>query len=139
MRPQLLAGLGVKGIDLAPGGGGVKHPIDDNWGGFLPTIGVKFGAPRKAERADCIGIDLVEPGIALLFIGATMGQPVAGFAASGCQPRVINLARRAVAGLVAGGKRDKRSCQKDAVSNHGVIAPLNPMAMRQLAGLCSPL
>ena len=88
--PQRFAGDGVHRVDHVPGAGRVHDAVDDQRRRFEAPLRVRLLDPGDAELVDVAVVDLVEHAVALLLVGAAVGQPVAGTAGGADQGGVVD-------------------------------------------------
>ena len=89
--PQRFAGDRVEGVDHVPGAGRVHHAVDDQRRGLEAPLRVRLLDPGDAEPVDVAVVDLVQHAVALLLVGAAVGQPVAGAAGGADQGGVVDF------------------------------------------------
>ena len=76
--PKLLAGLGVEGVDLAPGAGHENAAVDDDRCRLVAATALgEIAVPGEAQPAGVVGVDLFERAVALLAVIAAVGHPLA--------------------------------------------------------------
>ena len=76
--PQPLAGLGIEGIDLAPGRGHIDSAIDHQRRGLVAAAALgQIPVPGEPQLTDIARIDLRERTEALLAVIAAIGKPLA--------------------------------------------------------------
>ena len=96
--PQLLAGLGIHGVDDAPRGRRIHDAIDDERRRLETAIGGRFKRPRQPELGG-VGVgDLIERAEALLVVVTAVREPVAAPRLYACQRLVIDRCRRLLLG-----------------------------------------
>ena len=90
--PQYFARGGVGGENLRPCGRDIYHAVDNDRRCFLSAIGIQFDRECETKVANIARIHLIEWAVALLLIGAAMGEPVIRVAFGGQQPRFVDCA-----------------------------------------------
>ncbi len=106
--PQLLAGSGIEGEDLAPGRADIHDTVDHNRRRFLASLGIQIGMPGKIELVEVISLDLIQWTEALLAIGPSIAKPVVPVAVGVNQPINTDIHRGNLPGDLgrAGQQRD---------------------------------
>jgi len=79
-----MAGACVIGLDLAPRGRQVEHPVDGQRRGLLAAIAVEISKPGETELRDRVRVDLFERAEALLVAGAADREPLGARIIIGC-------------------------------------------------------
>ena len=99
--PEPLTGGGVDRVHFAPRRGEEHHAVDDDRRRFMTAIAAGVVVPRQAQLAHVLIVDLIERREALLAVGASVREPVAGFAVGGGDARAVDLG----GGVTSAGRR----------------------------------
>ena len=78
VRPHFLASERIDGMHPAPSAGEEHDAVHDDGGGLEGAAGAHVAVPGEAQFADGVAIDGREWREAAFFVGAPVGEPVAG-------------------------------------------------------------